>query len=220
MKATPTSICLSAALFSVQVSAGVTLNLDECIQTHVVNGIGHKSSAGTSIELNNGSNQIVVSCAVTLGRSNDDSFPEVSDAFVLQFTATDTELTLSAPTIQSHRQLERFNSEGNFRLVSFSGQTVPYRADVLKKEGFQVFRDYVEELEAFNRASAPATLSSGASDTTGSAKDENKAGRQTGAEDAPDQNMVRQMLRYWYLRADMKTRNEFKSWMTSSDQPL
>lgn len=220
MKTILTWIFFSATLFSVQVSAGVTINLDECIEAHVVDGMGLKSSAGNSIELSNGTHQIVVSCAVTLGRSNDDSVPEVSDAFVLQFTAIDTELTLSAPTIQSRRQLERFNSEGNFRLVDPSGQTVPYRADVLKKEGFQLFRDYVEELAAFNRSSAPAAVRTDAPDTTGSANDGIGAAHQGGAADTADQEMVRQMLRYWYLKADMKTRNEFKSWMTSSDQPL
>ena len=210
---------LSAALFSVQVSAGVTINLGECIQTHVVDGIDKRSSAGTAIELNNGTHQIVVSCTVPLGRSDDNSFPEVSDAFVLQFTAADTELTLSAPNIRSRRQLDRLNSEGDFRLVAPSGQTVQFKADVLKKDGFQVFRDYVQELEAFNRSSAPATVRASAPDLTGSAKDGNKAEHQTGAEDTPDQELVRQMLRYWYLKADMKTRDEFRSWMGSSDQP-
>lgn len=219
MKIIASSIVLSAALFSVQVSAGVTVNLGECIQTHVVDGSEQQSSAGQSIELTNGSHQMVVSCRVTLGRSDDDSFPEVSDAFVLQFTAADTELTLSAPTIRSRRQLERLNSEGDFRLVDPSGQTVQTQADVLKKEGFQVFRDYAEELEAFNRSSAPATFGPRPTDLTGSAKDGNQSEQQFGAADTPDQEMVRQMLRYWYLKADMKTRNEFRSWMGSSDQP-
>ena len=92
-----------------------------------------------------------------------------------------------------------------------------YHVDVLEKEGFQVFRDYPGELEAFNRNSSPAAirmqlpgLADADTDTAGPSP---KAGDQG----APDQETVRQMLRYWYLQADKQTRKEWKNWIQSSN---
>lgn len=226
MKSIATTIFLVTALFSIEASAGVTVNLAECMQTHVVDGREQKTSSGNSIALDNGTHQMVVSCTVPLGRSDDDSFPEASDTFVLQFTAADVELTLSAPTIRTLREMERFNEKGDFRLVTASGEPVKYHAHVLKKEGFQVFRDYVAELEAFNRSSAAAALTAGVaagasnSDPTPSARDRHRPPYEARGQEIPNQEMVSQMLRYWYLEADMKTRNEFKGWMQTSDQAL
>ncbi|SFJ38206.1 hypothetical protein SAMN05216429_102159 [Marinobacter persicus] len=216
MKARFLPLCLSIGLFSSQALADVTLTLDSCLQAHALNGQEKELAAGESLTLANGTHQLVVDCTANLGRSEDDTFPETSDAFVLLFEARDAELTLSAPVINTETQMERFNRQGNFRLVSSDGAAVSYQTDVLKKEGFQVFRDYPEELEAFNRTDSPAALRPYAPGLPAAVS--NGAGPATHAGDAgaPDQETVRQMLRYWYLQADRETRNEWKNWIESS----
>jgi len=203
--------------FSAQALAEVTLALGPCVQAHVVNGEEKTALPDSSLTLTNGTQQLVVDCTAMLGRSSDDAFPETGEAFVLLFEAANTELTLSAPRIQTRRQMTDFNREKDFRLTNTAGTPVNYHVDVLEKEGFQVFRDYPGELEAFNRNSSPAAirmqlpgLADADTDTAGPSP---KAGDQG----APDQETVRQMLRYWYLQADKQTRKEWKNWIQSSN---
>ena len=217
MKARFLPLCLSIGLFSSQALADVTLTLDSCLQAHALNGQEKELAAGESLTLANGTHQLVVDCTANLGRSEDDTFPETSDAFVLLFEARDAELTLSAPVINTETQMERFNRQGNFRLVSSDGAAVSYQTDVLKKEGFQVFRDYPEELEAFNRTDSPAARRPHVPGMQAAVSNGTEPASPNGGAGAPDQETVRQMLNYWYLQADKETRNEWKNWIQSSN---
>ena len=216
MRAAFLPIAAISLLFSLQASAEVSLTLGNCLQTHVVNGQENAVIAGETINMANGAQQMVVDCTANLGRSDDDTFPETSDAFVLLFKAANTRLNLSAPDLQTSRDMQAFNRKKNFRLVTDGGTPVDYQVDVLEKDGFQVFRDYPEELEAFNRTESPAALLTrlpGSSDVSANSA---KPAPQTRGQGAPDQETVRQMLRYWYLQADTETRNEWKNWIESS----
>ena len=217
MKAIATSIFLSAALLSVQASAEVTLTLGDCLQTRVVDGIEKKATAGSSLTLSNGVHQLVVDCEVVQGGRNEDFFIETTDAFVLRFEAENADLTLSVPTISNSSQLESFNKSRDFRLVNSSGETVRYQADVLEKAGFQVFRDYAREVELFNRSSSPAAFKFRTPGFAEAVSDVGEGQKKVSEQDAPDQEMVNQMLRYWYLKGDRKTRSEWKNWINSSN---
>lgn len=217
MKLITTSIFLSAALLSVQASAEVTLTLGDCIQTRVVDTSEKNVTAGSSLALSNGVHQLVVDCTVALGDWNEDSYLETTDAFVLRFDAENTDLTLTAPTISNSQQLESFNRKGDFRLVAASGEAVKYQADVLKKEGFQVFRDYAREVEVFNRSSSPAAIRSRNPVFFEAASEAGEGSLDVSDQVTPDQEMVSQMLRYWYLKGDKKTQSEWKNWINSSN---
>ncbi|NVD35998.1 DUF2057 domain-containing protein [Marinobacter lutaoensis] len=216
LKAIVAPIFVLILLVSAQVNADVRLTLGPCVQTHVVNGDEKNAVSGESLTLANGTQQLVVDCEAMLGRSDDDAFPESSETFVLLFDAADAVLTLSAPRLQTRQQMAAFNQQKDFRLVNAEGEALSYQIGVLEKEGFQVFRDYLDELEAFNRTPAPAALRMqlpGASAAAGNVTD---AVPHVGEQGAPDQETVRQMLRYWYLQADRETREEWKNWIQSS----
>ncbi|MDR9424790.1 MAG: DUF2057 domain-containing protein [Marinobacter sp.] len=217
MKERVLPLALLVSMFSAQASADTTLELGSCLQTHVVNGQEMTAGAGESITLSNGTQQLVVDCTANLGRSDDDTFPETSEAFVLLFKAADANLTLSAPALQTRRDMDSLNRKQNFRLVTDTGTPVNYQVDVLEKEGFQVFRDYAEELTAFNRTESPAALLSRLPASSGANTNSAKPLSEAGSQGAVDQETVRQMLRYWYLQADTKTRNEWKNWIQSSN---
>lgn len=210
-------LALLALIFSAEASAEVTLELGTCLQTHVVNGQEKTIETGESITLANGTQQLVVDCTANLGRSDDDTFPETSEAFVLLFEAADTRLNLAAPALQTSRDMQAFNRKKNFRLVTDAGTPVKYQADLLEKEGFQVFRDYPEELAAFNRTASPAVLLTRLPGSSGAGANSAKPAPQIGNQGAPNQETVRKMLRYWYLQADKKTRKEWKNWIQSSN---
>lgn len=199
------------ALWPPVVSAGVELTLGPCVNVKAVNDSEQVASAGQTLSLENGTQQLVVECTTEIGR---EAMPETSSAFVLRFTDENETLTLSATDIRTSRDMDAFNRQGNWQLNDSLGRPVPVSSDVLEKEGFQLIRDYQSELEAYNRSGAVASVAA----NTAVADPEravNQVGMQLDAE--PDQEMVIRMLRYWYLKADERTRNEWNSWVDSSN---
>ncbi|MGF2734191.1 DUF2057 domain-containing protein [Marinobacter sp. DUT-1] len=192
----------------------VRLNPGPCVSVRALDGAAIDSAG--PLTLTNGRHQLVVDCTVEVGRSSDEGMPETSDAFVLLFEAENVELTLQAPEIRSSRELETFSRRGNWQLTTADQQSVEFDVDVLEKEGFQLVRDYGQELEAFNRSESPAALGANlpGADMELLGKEE---GRPSTSAGAPDQEMVNQMLRYWYLKADKTTRDEWKNWIHSSN---
>ncbi|MFO8140880.1 MAG: DUF2057 domain-containing protein [Marinobacter sp.] len=214
MKRVSTVTCLLAALLPLSAWAEIELSLGPCVSVQAVNGSEQSASSGQTLTLANGSRQLVVECTAELGR---DATLETSDAFVLRFAAENTELTLSAPEIRSSRDMASFNRQGNWNLADGEGRPAAFTSDVLEKEGFQLVRDYPRELEAYNRSGAVAAVAARA-ETVGTELTLNQEGLLLDSQADPDQEMVSRMLRYWYLKADKKTRKEWDSWVDSSNQ--
>jgi uncharacterized protein YccT (UPF0319 family) len=202
------------ALMPLPVMAEVQLTLGSCVNVQAVQGSEQTASAGQTMTLTDGTQQLVVECTTEIGR---EEILETSDAFVVRFDAADTELTLSAPDIESSNEMDSFNRQGNWQLTDRQRQPVAFKADVLKKEGFQLVRDYARELAAYNRSGAAAAVNAPAA-TAGGAPLTNQDGLLLDSHVDPDQEMVSRMLRYWYLKADEQTRKEWDSWVDSSNQ--
>lgn len=194
--------------------AETELNLGACVSVQAINGSEQSASSGQSLKLDDGTQQLVVKCTAEIGR---EATLETSNAFVLVFTEESTELTLSAPEIRSRRDMNTFNRQGNWSLVDGKGRPVDFTSDVLEKEGFQLVRDYQRELEAYNRSGAVAAVTARA-ETVGTELTNNQEGLLLDSQADPDQEMVSRMLRYWYLKADEKTRKEWDSWIDSSER--
>ncbi|WP_227663161.1 YccT family protein [Marinobacter halophilus] len=214
MKRFSTVTFLVAALVPVSAVAGTELNLGACVSVQAVNGSEQRASSGQSLKLDDGTQQLVVECTAEIGR---EAILEASNAFVLVFTEESTELTLSAPEIRSRRDMDAFNRQGNWTLVDGKGRPVDFTSDILEKEGFQLVRDYPRELEAYNRSGAVAAVTARA-ETVGTELTSNQEGLLLDSQADPDQEMVSRMLRYWYLKADEKTRKEWDSWIDSSER--
>ncbi len=209
-----TVTCLVVALLPLSAWAESELKLGACVSVQAVNGSEQSASAGQSLKLGNGTHQLVVECTAEVGR---EATLETSDAFVLLFTAENSELTLSAPQIGSSREMAAFNDQGNWTLTDGQSRPVAFKSDVLEKEGFQLVRDYPRELEIYNRSGAVAAMTALAG-TRDSGLATNQEGLLLDPRTDPDQETVSRMLRYWYLKADEKTRNEWNSWVDSSNQ--
>lgn len=205
---------LMMALMPLSVMAEVQLTLGSCVNVQAVQGSEQTASAGQVMTLADGTQQLVVECTTEIGRED---ILETSDAFVVRFDAAGTELTLSAPDIDSRNEMDSFNREGEWHLTDRQGQPVTFTADVLKKEGFQLVRDYARELAAYNRSGASAAVTA-SSVTAAGAPLSNQEGLLLDSHVDPDQEMVSRMLRYWYLKADEQTRKEWDSWIDSSNR--
>lgn len=202
------------ALMPLPVLAEVQLTLGPCVGVKAVQGTAQTASSGQALTLANGTRQLLVECTTEIGR---DAMLETSDAFVVLFDAADTELTLSAPDMDSRNEMDRFNQQGNWQLTDGQNRAVAFTTDVLEKEGFQLVRDYARELAAYNRSGAEAAMTASAA-SAGLAPLINQEGMLLDSQTDPDQEMVSRMLRYWYLKADEKTRKEWASWVDSSNQ--
>jgi len=206
---------LLLALLPLSSLAETELSLGPCVSVQAVHGSEQKVASGEALTLANGTRQLVVECTTEIGR---EEVLETSDAFVLKFEAANAGLVLTAPEIRSRREMELFNQQGNWQLSDDQGQPVPFTADVLHKEGFQLARDYSRELQTYNRSDGVAVVSVASADSPGLAPETNRGGLLLSSQGDPDQEMVSRMLRYWYLKADEKTRREWQSWVDSSNR--
>ena len=118
--------------------------------------------------------------------------------------------------MKSIRDVEKFEKRLNWRLIDSNGKAIPFKANLLVKGGFQLSRDYEDELEEFNMSSADAALPK---TKIISPVIKKSAVRNT---QKPQQhqvnvnkNMAMEMLIYWYNQADEKTRRSFKDLIIS-----
>lgn len=197
----------------------VTIKLNQGTDILAVNGKAVERSSlfdsTGSLRLENGKNQIVVEYTAEIEESSDDSILETSESYVLLFEAKDTEIKLQTPKITNHYDLKKFNQSPQWMLVDSQGRTLPYQSGILKKEGFQLARDYTAELMKFNQSGVAAAMP--ALRVERHQFNEQPVVKKS-AEPASnaDQKMIGEMLQYWYQQADEPTRNKFKSWIKTS----
>ncbi len=219
MKSIFRTVTLPLLLTATLAQAELQLVLDGDVTLHVINGEAWSSPGifdeRDPIVLANGVNQIVVNALAELGRKRDDSVIERSEIFVLRFQAEDTTLELSTPEIRSRNELREFNEAPSWLLRDQQGNAVDFQWAVLEKSGFQLVRNYEKEVDTFNRNShseaaikvprQPDIYYSSSPQTT------------PDGDVAEDQQVVRQMLRYWYSKADKNTKSEIKRWIQSGE---
>ncbi|MBV0932861.1 YccT family protein [Marinobacterium weihaiense] len=219
MKKTLINTVLTTTLLAATSAAAEVVVVPETgVEIMAVNGVAIESDSFFSntarLELENGKHQVVVEYLAEIEDSADDFLLERSDTFVLLFEAKDVQLNIAAPQIDSHYDLKAFNRDPQWQLKTAAGQTVAYQVDTLEKEGFQLGRDYAEELQRFNQTAAKAALPSLTHATHSFATEVAPA---TAADiQSTDQKMAGEMLQFWYERADENTRDKFKSWIKTS----
>ena len=194
-------------LFSGTVFAGVNLKVGSDIVLLAVNGKEVDSdsffSSKRQVLLEDGINQILVQLNAEFKRSGDSEF-ESSDTHVMLFSAVDTDVLLSVPVIKKVSQLNSFNSGDQWILTNSESNSVNYYSAVLKKDGFQLSRNYEYELIDFNKTNSPAALKANVVVSS----DINKVS------DNKSIPMAEMMLRYWYMQADEDIRQRFKVWLS------
>lgn len=192
-------LCWTSSAF-----AAVTLNLPEGLQIVAVNGLN--ADIYKQAQLPNGLNQIAVRYEGEFGRSAHDAEILYSDVFVVIFKAAEATLAMKPLGIQKVSHLEKFNRSPRIRIVDQNGVAVATAVEKLQKDGFQLLRNYEQELVAFNRSSSPAAV-------RGSMNLPAPAAVPTPVQPGQQVKMTEQMLKYWYLQADEETRQRFREWI-------
>lgn len=212
------AVLLSLALVS-PAFAAVTFAVPNSVKIIAVNGKETKSKDHQA-QMPNGINQVVFRVDTELkGKTLIDADRVQSDVLIMRFTAEETTLTLGIPEIRRERDLEEFNKNPEMTLTDKDGNAVVFAWDRLIKEGFQLMRDYEDELEEYNESKASAAVSLS---ELGVARAGKKVSRSVGAwntgsetvEKSGDQAMTERMLKYWYQQADDDTRKRFWEWIS------
>lgn len=199
--------------FTSSVCAEVKLNIGEDVSLIVVNGeeVDSDSFFGSrnQVELENGSNQVLIQYSVEITSAGDTEI-ETSDTHVILFTAKDTSLDIKAPKIKSLSQLSQFNKGQQWLITDDKGKSIEFQSAVLKKEGFQLDRNYKRELEEFNATNNAAALKN---ITRINSKPFNMANATAETNVSVEgKSMPAVMLQYWFMQADKETQEEFKTW--------
>jgi len=223
MKKTVCSLLVSMCAFSAPVLAEVSIQFEEGISVLALNGkevTSKRFFSGTDVvKLNDGVNQLLVQYTAEVKTSADDYELESTDPFVLLLDAADKQLVLKAPTVKTEKDVASFNQQGNWRLLDRQGNPLALKAARLKKEGFQLARNYEYELTEFNMSGAEAALPHRQAITEMTAPapvpviNQNGVNKTPSTNKANEVNMAAKMLRYWYNQADAETRKRFKKWI-------
>jgi len=219
MKKVIFSLFLITLFFFTPALAAPVLQLPEQIKVILINGT--KPLNPQNIELNKGRNQLVFRFEGELGQPFNDNERVYSDVFVVLFSAEGKTLELNIPNIRNEIQLKKFNQRPDIKIVSQTNNDIPYAIDKLEKDGFQVMRDYQQELKDFNESSSSAAVhlgtKKGPADHQGrnkeieNSKEQRQSTSYNETETAPA--LAEEMLKYWYQQADKKTKERFKQWI-------
>ncbi len=212
------SIAISALTVSSLASAEVILEVPSDITVLAANQGKAKLEGGLfsstkSITLPDGENQIVFKYEASFDQGDERNFA-TSDAIVAIFTATDTTLTFDMPTYRNLRTAEAEIKTLDWGLVDESGKSIAFKEDKLLKDGMQIGRDYVREVEDYNRNGvgvAVIATSSQVKPVTLPAQLPAKTNNTQS--NATTDSTAEEMLHFWYEKADAKTKERFKSYI-------
>ncbi len=206
---------ICAGTLSSEALADITIRVDPAIDVLAIDGQETekpRAYVNRSLRLADGRHQLLLRLGVEVEtRGNDTEFAH-SDTFVVLFEATNQQLSLSTPKIKTPAAMEAFNQSPEWQLRASSGLSWPLAVAPLRKEGFQLSRNYTHELALFNQGHNPAALAilAGPAQAYPPANSALTIGGQRPPDAATP--LPLQMLQYWYQVADQNTRQKFIEW--------
>ncbi|UJF20013.1 DUF2057 family protein [Vibrio sp. SS-MA-C1-2] len=223
-------LCASlTAITSFSSLAEVELKLPTSADILVING--HKASndffnTKSKLKLPDGTQQIVFRYDDSYGRG-DNAEQFTSDTIIIKFQATNDTVKLALPRINDNFDFTAFNKKPSVTLTDSSGQNIRYEVNKLMQSGFQLNRNYQQEMLAFNQTAASAAAPSfvtmpvatvpvaTATVATTAAVTTSAASTAPVVQQVPAsaQTTEEQMLHFWYQKADAATKARFKAFV-------
>ena len=163
--------------------------------------------------------QVVVRVGEIIGSASNQSLFE-SSPIIVTFQGTADDVVISAPSIRSKADGEKFNASPAITIKTTSGQEIPAKVDVLKQEGLFPSANVVSDLAGYNASGATAAVPEFAAATMPAAPMVAMApatnGKATkGKVVVQGENVAEQQLQYWFQQADKETQARFLNWAKS-----
>ncbi|PSV64839.1 DUF2057 domain-containing protein [Photobacterium profundum] len=146
-------VAILLALGSGQAAADTVLTLQPEINPIVVNGgkVGNGIfSPEQQVDIQKGENQILI----TVGQIVFEDAKRRkynSPSYILKFNANDQPLSLTYDKMRTIQEAKAFEKSPSFVFTDVNGKNINYKIDVLNASGMQSFRDYQQELQAYNQ---------------------------------------------------------------------
>lgn len=207
MKNWPKVLLSSASLLPFSVSAAIEIKLAEEISPIVVNGeeSGFRIGKLSDITLDDGTHQLVVRVSkLVTGQTGYEKFN--SSPIVLTFSATNQGLKLgSAKSITTLADAKAFDAAPMLSLTDIStGEPIEVKQDELPRlQG--ISRDYVKELNAYNKKNNPALVDAAVAPAVVVAPVEQ-------TNDLASAQTSVSMVQYLFGEASAAERKEFANW--------
>ncbi|OOF58958.1 curli polymerization inhibitor CsgI-related protein [Rodentibacter myodis] len=164
--------------------------------------------------------QVVVRVSEIVGGGSSQSLFE-SNPIIVTFQGTGEDMVISAPSIRSKGEAEKFNASPVINVKTTSGKEVAAKIDVLKQEGLFPSANVVNDLAGYNASGAAAAVPAFAAATMPAAPMMAVApaanGKATkGKVVVQGENVAEQQLQYWFQQADKETQARFLNWAKSN----
>ena len=162
--------------------------------------------------------QVVVRVGEIISSGSNQSLFE-SSPIIITFQGSADDVIISAPTIRSKAEGEKFNTSPSITLKTPSGQEIPAKIDLLKQEGLFPSANIVSDLATYNASGATASVPTFATANMPSAPmmamtpSNGKAAK--GKVVVQGENVAEQQLQYWFQQADKETQARFLNWAKS-----
>ncbi|MGF1870412.1 YccT family protein [Photobacterium indicum] len=153
MKMKSLGVAILLIFGSGQAVADTVLTLQPEINPIIVNG----GKAGNGIfspeqqvDVQKGENQILI----TVGQIVFEDAKRRkynSPSYILKFNANDQPLSLTYDKMRTIQEAKAFEKSPSFVFTDVNGKNINYKIDVLNASGMQSFRDYQQELQAYNQ---------------------------------------------------------------------
>lgn len=158
--------------------------------------------------------QVVVRVSEIVRDGSDRTLFE-SDPIIVTFQGSNEDITITAPRLDTQRDVNKFKQNPSITVKTASGSTISTKQEYLKQEGFLPNANLVENLSNYNSSGAVAAVPAFATTTlpvaiptTAVAGGKVQKGKVT----VQGENAAEQMLQYWFQQADKETQQRFLKW--------
>ncbi|AEX25133.1 MULTISPECIES: DUF2057 domain-containing protein [Vibrio] len=210
--------CALALAMSSMAFADVTVSVPDDVSVLAANGEKVKLDGGffaseRTLTLPDGVNQVVFRFTPFFNKGNDRVSVE-SDVIVTSFTSSDSKLALQLPEYRNLNDAEDNIKDLDWKLVDASGNAIAVKQDKLIKEGMQIGRDYVREVEDYNRTGGVAAIAvAGAMVQPMTLPAEIPEDMKQARAAVKADSTAEEMLHFWYQKADAETKARFKAYI-------
>ncbi|MCG9698662.1 DUF2057 domain-containing protein [Vibrio natriegens] len=210
--------CALALAMSSMAFADVTVSVPDDVSVLAANGEKVKLDGGffaseRTLTLPDGVNQVVFRFTPFFNKGNDRVSVE-SDVIVTSFTSSDSKLALQLPEYRNLNDAEDNIKDLDWKLVDASGNAIAVKQDKLIKEGMQIGRDYVREVEDYNRTGGVAAIAvAGAMVQPMTLPAEIPEDMKQARAAVKADSTAEEMLHFWYQKADDETKARFKAYI-------
>ncbi|MGL6260163.1 DUF2057 family protein [Vibrio sp. WXL210] len=217
MKRIHSLAALIALSLSAHSMAAVTIDVPDTVKILAVNQDKPELSGGLfaatkTLTLPDGENQVVFRYSPYFDRGGDRDIID-SRATIATFNASNQELQFDLPRYRNAADARSKINTMEWQFVNEAGQSVEVKEDQLIKDGMQIGRDYVREIEDYNRAGGVAAVGIAATAAIPTQLPETSAVPTQLPETQGSISTAEEMLYFWYSKADDDAKARFKAYI-------